>query len=93
MRRADVLAILRDPTKRPSVLDCLQAMAVALHFDDPECRALDKAIEAIEEHEESMRAVAEMRADDLDNERYRHLDRGEYDAGTQRVCGFLMGAV
>ena len=93
MRTADTLAVLRNISQRPSVLDCLQALAVPLHADDPECIALDRAIRAIEDHEESMRAVEEMRADDLDNERFRHLDRGEYDGQTQRVYGFLMGGV
>ena len=93
MRTADILAALLNPHQRPAVLDCLQALALPLHADDPECMALDRAIRAIEDHEESMRAVAEMRSDDLENEPLRHLDRGEYDAGTQRVCGFLMGAV
>lgn len=93
MRQADTLAALRTPGCRPQIIDCLKALAAPLHVDDPECVILDTAIKAIEDHEETMRAVAEMRADDLDNERSRYLDHGEYDAATPRVHGFLMGAV
>ena len=84
MRTADTLAVLRNISQRPSVLDCLQALALPLHVDDPECRALDKAIRAIEDHEESMRAVSEMRADDLDNQRLKYQDRGEFDKQAMR---------
>lgn len=93
MRTADTLAILRNQQHRPAILDCLKALRLHLHEHDPECMALSKAIGSIEDYQESIRAVEEMRADGLDNERFRHLDRGEYDAGTQRVNGFLMGAV
>lgn len=93
MRKAELLAALRGPGTRPQVLECLQALAAPLHGDDPECVILDRAISDLEDLEDGMRAVSEMRADDLENERLRYQDRGEYDAATPRIHNFLMGAV
>ena len=94
MRQAELLAALRKQGRTDE--DCkevLQALASGLPRHDAVADIISKAADEIADYIEGQRLVAEMRADDLDNERYRHLDRGECDAGTQRLCGFLMGAV
>lgn len=85
MRHADTLAALRKGrTDSTGVLEYLKAITSTLHADDPVCVVLDAAIDELEEQESCMRAVAEMRADDLDNERLRYQDRGEFDKQAMR---------
>ena len=85
MRHADTLAALRKGrTDSTGVLEYLKAITSTLHCDDPVCVVLDAAINELEEQESCMRAVAEMRADDLDNERLRYQDRGEFDKQAMR---------
>lgn len=85
MRHADTLAALRKGrTDSTGVLEYLHAITSTLHADDPVCVVLDAAIDELEEQESCMRAVAEMRADDLDNERLRYQDRGEFDKQAMR---------
>lgn len=94
MSHAATLAALRKGrTDSAGVLEYLRAITSTLHRDDPVCVVLDTAINDLEAHEESMAAVREMAANDLDNERSRHQDRGEYDNQTQRVPAWAMGAV
>jgi len=86
MRHADTLAALRKGrTDSTGVLEYLHAITSTLHNDDPVCAVLNIAIEQLEEQESCMRAVAEMRADDLDNQRLKYQDRGEFDHLTLRV--------
>lgn len=85
MSHADTLSALRKGRADEQTRECLEALAVSLHADDPVCVILDRAIRELEDLEESLRAVAEMRADDLDNRRLQYQDRGEYDNQTQRV--------
>ena len=85
MRHAETLAALRKGrTDSTGVLEYLKAITSTLHADDPVCVVLDAAIDELEEQESCMRAVAEMRADDLDNERLRYQDRGEFDKQAMR---------
>lgn len=85
MRHADVLAALRKPGRLDEQYrECLEALASTLHADDPICVILDTAINDLQGYEDSMRAVAEMRADDLDNERLRYQDQGEFDKQAMR---------
>jgi len=85
MRHADVLAALRKPGRLDEQYrECLEALASTLHTDDPICVILDAAAKAIEDYEESLRAVSEMRADDLDNQRVKYQDRGEFDQQAMR---------
>jgi hypothetical protein len=85
MKHADTLAALRKGrTDSTGVLEYLKAITSTLHADDPVCVVLDAAIDELEEQESCMRAVAEMRADDLDNERLRYQDRGEFDKQAMR---------
>lgn len=85
MRHADTLAALRKGrTDSTGVLEYLKAITSTLHCDDPVCVVLDAAIDELEEQESCMRAVSEMRADDLDNERLRYQDRGEFDKQAMR---------
>lgn len=93
MRHADTLAALRKGHSDEQIKECLEALASRLHCDDPTCVALDAAIRVIEDEQESQRAIAEMRADDLDNARSRYQDRGEYDSQTKGVHGWLSSAV
>lgn len=85
MRHADTLAALRKGrTDSTGVLEYLKAITSTLHADDPVCVVLDAAIDELEEQESCMRAVAEMRADDLDNQRLRYQDQGEFDKQAMR---------
>ena len=85
MTHADTLAALRKGrTDSTGVLEYLKAITSTLHADDPVCVVLDAAIDELEEQESCMSAVAEMRADDLDNERLRYQDRGEFDKQAMR---------
>ena len=85
MRHADTLAALRKGrTDSAGVLEYLHAITSTLHCDDPVCVVLDAAIDELEEQESCMRAVAEMRADDLDNQRLKYQDRGEFDKQAMR---------
>lgn len=93
MNHATTLAALRKGHTDEQIKECLEALASRLHCDDPTCVALDAAIRAIEDEQESQRAIAEMRADDLDNRRLQYQDRGEYDNQTERVHGWLSSAV
>jgi hypothetical protein len=91
MRHADTLAALRKPGRTDEqIRECLEALASTLHTDDPICVALDTCIADLIGQEDCMRAVREMRADELDNARSRYQDRGEYDVHT---LGVLRGAV
>ncbi len=85
MTHADTLAALRKGrTDSTGVLEYLKAITSTLHCDDPVCVVLDAAIDELEEQESCMRAVAEMRADDLDNQRLKYQDRGEFDKQAMR---------
>lgn len=66
MKDADTLANLRR-AGRPdeSIRECLEALAVPLHADDPVCVILDTAIADLLGHEDSMRAVHELTLQDL----------------------------
>jgi hypothetical protein len=85
MNHATTLAALRKPGRLDEQYrECLEALASTLHANDPICVILDTAIADLQGYEDSMRAVREMRADDLDNERLKYQDRGEYDHMTLR---------
>ena len=85
MTHAATLAALRKGrTDSTGVRECLEAMASTLHTDDPICVILDAAINDLQDYEDSVRAVAEMRADDLDNQRLRYQDQGEFDKQAMR---------
>lgn len=91
MKHNDVLAALRARRGMADqdVIEVLAAMACNLPATDPVCVIVDRAISKLEDLQESLRAVAEMRADDLDNQRLAYQDRGEYDAQTDRVPQWL----
>ena len=85
MRHADTLAALREPGRTDTQCrELLAALASSLPRHDAVADIISRAADAIEDYEEGLAAVSEMRADDLDNDRLRYQDQGEFDKQAMR---------
>jgi hypothetical protein len=94
MKHNEVLSALRSRQgiADHEVIEVLAAMMFNIPASDPVCVIVDRAIAELEDLQESMAAVAELQADEMDNRRRAYQERGEYDSQTVRER-FLWSAV